>query len=48
MTRALAAHAATSIDDLAALARAGVLVTPDRATRARRLGAALRGARRMP
>ena len=78
MTRALAAHAATSIDDLAALARAtgrpvdcdprmvpwdmadeeceladalercGVPVTPNRATRARRLGAALRGARRMP
>ncbi len=78
MTRALAAHAATSLDDLAALARAtgrpvdcdpglvpwdradeeaeladaleraGVPVAPDRATRARRLGAALRAARSLP
>lgn len=78
MTRALAAHAATSLDDLAALARAtgrpvdcdpglvpwdradeeaeladalelaGVPVTPNRATRARRLGAALRAARSLP
>ena len=78
MTRALSAHAATSLGDLVTLARAtgrpvdcdpglvpwdmadeeceladaleraGVPVTPNRATRARRLGAALRGARRMP
>jgi hypothetical protein len=78
VTRALAAHAATSLDDLAALARAtgrpvdcdpglvpwdradeeaeladaleraGVPVAPDRATRARRLGAALRAARSLP
>ncbi len=78
MTRALAAHAATSLDDLAALARAtgrpvdcdpglvpwdradeeaeladaleraGVPVAPNRATRARRLGAALRAARSLP
>lgn len=78
MTRALAAHAATSLDDLAdqaratgrpidcdpgmvpwdradeecdladALERHGVPVAPDRATRARRLGAALRAARRLP
>jgi hypothetical protein len=78
VTRALAAHAATSLDDLAALARAtgrpvdcdpglvpwdradeeaeladaleraGVPVAPNRATRARRLGAALRAARSLP
>ncbi len=78
MTRAIAAHAATSLEDLVAharltgrpvdcdpglvpwdraddecdladaLERAGVSVTPSRATRARRLGAALRRARTLP